>query len=77
MFSSFFSLLSCCASNKETSDGGATRVKITGILAKSGLLCFSNSLIHDSKESLDDVPVTMFYNIINCLITKLFKTKTL
>lgn len=53
----FSSCVVTSLSNNDTSDGGASRVNITGIFANNGLLCFSNSLIHDSNESLDEVPV--------------------
>lgn len=55
----FFSSSLFSESYNDTSDGGASRVNITGILANCGLLCFSNNLIHDNNESLEDVPVVI------------------
>lgn len=43
-------------SYSDTSAGGAVSVNITGTFANAGLSCFSNNLIHDNNESLDEVP---------------------
>lgn len=52
--------LSCatgCVSCIDKLFGGAVRVNITGMVDNIGLPYFSNNLIHDNRESLDDVPV--------------------
>lgn len=36
--------------------GGAVKVNITGIFDRIGFPFFSNNLIHDRRESLDEVP---------------------
>lgn len=61
LFSSFKLAWSCV----ETAEGGAVRVNMTGILDKSGLPCFSSSLIQDRRESLEEVP-----GIFKCYINK-------
>lgn len=38
------------------SDGGAVNVNITGIFDKTWFPFFSSNLIHDKRESLDEVP---------------------
>lgn len=38
------------------SAGGAVNVNMTGTSDSTGLPFFSNNLIHDRRESLDDVP---------------------
>lgn len=45
-----------CVSAMDKSLGGAVSVNITGRVDNNGLPCFSSNLIHERRESLDDVP---------------------
>lgn len=44
--------------------GGAVSVNITGILESWGFPYFSSNLIHDNKESLDEVPEDKNNNLV-------------